>query len=101
MLAAIRTNLVFLTIFLFTVLGLELLAGAYWCIGEGKTDLAARLTHAAGGATFVVDMLGWYLFMVGILASVDFPFDLPVGDLSKYIKGGSERRKLRESMHTV
>jgi hypothetical protein len=96
MVAAIRTNLVLITIFLFTVLGLELLAGAYWSIGAGKAELAVRLTHAAGGATFVVDMLGWYLFMVLVLASVDFPFDLPVGDLSKYIKAGSERRKLRE-----
>jgi len=26
-----------------------------------------------------------------MLASVDFPFSLPVGDLSDFIKGGSER----------
>jgi hypothetical protein len=101
MLAALRTNLVFLCIFCMTVLGLELLAGAYWCIGSGDMDLEVRLMHASGGAFFVVDLLGWYLFLVLVLASVDFPFDLPVGDLSTLIKGGSERRKLREQRESM
>jgi hypothetical protein len=46
----------------------------------------------AGGAVFFVSCLaGWYLFFVQILASVDFPYTLPVGDLSRRVKGRSER----------
>lgn len=42
---------------------------------------------------FVVCMLGWYIFTSQMLLSVDFPFNLPVGDLSTVIKGGSHRSK--------
>jgi hypothetical protein len=35
-------------------------------------------------------MAGWYLFLVQMLVSVDFPYTLPVGDLSRRIKGRSE-----------
>jgi hypothetical protein len=38
-------------------------------------------------------LLGWYLVLVQLLASVDFPLNLPVGDLSRFIKGASERLK--------
>jgi hypothetical protein len=31
--------------------------------------------------------LGWYIFTALILLSVDFPFVLPLGDLSTVIKG--------------
>ena len=33
----------------------------------------------------------WYLLVVQLLECVDFPLTLPVGDLSKRIKGKSER----------
>lgn len=33
----------------------------------------------------------WYLLAVQLLEAVDFPLTLPVGDLSKIIKGKSER----------
>lgn len=47
-----------------------------------------------GGAfAFAVSMLGWYIFMVQVLASVDFPFDLPIGDLTTVVKGAQERRQ--------
>jgi uncharacterized protein len=33
----------------------------------------------------------WYLLAIQLLEAVDFPITLPVGDLSKVIKGKSER----------
>lgn len=38
-------------------------------------------------------MLGWYIFTSQMLLAVDFPFNLPVGDLSTVVKGGSHRSK--------
>ena len=40
---------------------------------------------------FACSMGGWYLLLALMLPSVDFPFNLPVGDLSHLIKGASER----------
>lgn len=36
-------------------------------------------------------MAGWYLLTAILLASVDFPVQLPVGDLSTMIKGHSQK----------
>ena len=42
--------------------------------------------------TFITSAMGWYLLLVLLLAAVDFPLNLPVGDLSTLIKGASEKR---------
>ena len=89
MICALRTNIIFLMIFALLVPAFSCLAGFFWYAAEGV--LATKLQHAAGGLTFVVSLLGWYLFFVQLLASVDFPLNLPVGDLSRFIKGASEK----------
>jgi len=94
MIVALRTNIVFVLIFLLLVPAFGCLTGFFWQLAEGTAD--ASLLHAAGGLTFVVCLLGWYLFFVQLLAAVDFPLNLPVGDLSKYIKGASERVRKEE-----
>ena len=33
-----------------------------------------------------------------MLASLDFPFSIPVGDLSHIIKGASEKRKVKDKV---
>jgi uncharacterized protein len=43
-------------------------------------------------------MAGWYIFLAIMLAALDFPFGLPVGDLSTVIKGASVRAKEKENM---
>ena len=93
LLCALRTNLVFIGIFLTLVIGFGLLAGSFWQAAQGSATLATRLQHAAGGVTFVTSLLGWYLLLVQLLASVDFPLNLPVGDTSRYIRGASDRMK--------
>ncbi|EXJ77981.1 hypothetical protein A1O3_09140 [Capronia epimyces CBS 606.96] len=89
MIVAIRTNIVFVLIFALLVPAFSCLAAFFFGLGESVVRM--NLQHAAGGLTFVVSLLGWYLFFVQLLASVDFPLNLPVGDLSGLIKGASER----------
>ena len=94
LICSVRTNIAFFLIFLLLVPAFCCLAGAFWLLAEGTTAAAAKaLTcqHAAGGLTFAVSLLGWYLFLVQLLASVDFPLNLPVGDLSRFVKGASEK----------
>ncbi|PIA92628.1 Protein alcS [Cercospora beticola] len=107
MILSLRTNLVFFLIFLFLVPSFGLLAAAFWHLAQeaeataaGNMAAAASLASkasteviAAGATTFVVDMLGWYIFFAIMLAALDFPFQLPVVDLSRFIKGASEKAK--------
>ena len=53
---------------------------------------AARLVIAGGAFGFVTSMSGWYIFFAIMLASLDFPFSVPVGDLSHIIRGASEKK---------
>lgn len=54
----------------------------------------SNTTRVVGGAfAFIASMIVWYLWFSMILESVDFPVTLPVGDLSKFIKGASEIKK--------
>ncbi|KAI5366650.1 putative acetate transporter GPR1/FUN34/SatP family [Septoria linicola] len=110
MILSLRTNLVFFGIFITLVAAFGLLAAAFWHLalaGEAMVggDMAAATSYssmattevkAAGAVTFVTDMLGWYIFFAIMLASLDFPFQLPVVDLSRFIKGASEKAKAKE-----
>jgi len=89
LIVALRTNVVFVLIFATLVPAFGCLAEFFFELGEGRVNMGMQ--HAAGGLTFVTSLLGWYLFFVQLLAAVDFPLNLPVGDLSRFIKGASER----------
>ena len=100
---SLRTNVVFVVIFFTLVVAFGLLAGAYWQNANSIANsdpsaaaLAGRLQIAAGAFTFVTSMAGWWIFFAIMLAALDFPFQIPVGDLSTMIKGASERAKAKE-----
>lgn len=91
LICALRTNLIFIMIFATLVPAFCLLASVFWHGSQGI--LVPHQQTAAGALTFITSLLGWYLFFVQLLASVDFPLNLPVGDTSRFIKGASERAK--------
>ncbi|KAI9651245.1 hypothetical protein NHQ30_001283 [Ciborinia camelliae] len=102
---SLRTNVVFVVIFFTLVIAFALLSAVYWhtANGIGSTDpaqlkLAGRLQIAAGACLFVTSLAGWWIFFAIMLAALDFPFQIPVGDLSTLIKGASERYKSKEQM---
>lgn len=107
LICSLRTNVVFVVIFFTLVIAFGLLAGAYWQLANAfgnpaltasRLALAGRLQKAAGGVTFVTCMAGWWIFFAIMLAALDFPFQIPVGDLSTMIKGFSEKQKAKENM---
>ena len=57
----------------------------------GACGSADRNDQAAGAFAFVTCVVGWWIFLSILLASVDFPLTLPIGDLSTMIKGASGR----------
>ncbi|KAM3538327.1 hypothetical protein ARSEF1564_008752 [Beauveria bassiana] len=83
LICSLRTNIVFFTIFLLLDIALFLLAGAYWKAAAGDMQAFHALEATTGGFVFILCIFGWYLLFAQLLRSVDFPLDLPVGDLSE------------------
>jgi len=106
---ALWTNVAFVAIFVAVVASFGLLAGSYWQAGNVAYDLAHNLrvvsadqplrgsqvmliVFKAGGASlFVCCLCAWYIFVAQMLAALDFPFQISVGDLSTMIKGASPK----------
>ncbi|KAI9745419.1 MAG: hypothetical protein M1818_000953 [Claussenomyces sp. TS43310] len=101
LICSVRTNIVFVIIFLSLGITFCLLAGSYWHLAQENAQIAHRLTVGGGASAFVTCMAGWWLFFAIMLAAVDFPLQLPVGDLSSMIKGASERAAEKEKRHLV
>ncbi|KFY03490.1 hypothetical protein O988_01433 [Pseudogymnoascus sp. VKM F-3808] len=91
-----RTNAIFVITFTFVVAALLTLSASYWVSAKGKTEQAAKLVKVSGALNFVFCLLIWYLLVVQLLDSVDFPLELPVFDLSTRIKGRSNRQTMDE-----
>lgn len=91
---ALRTNVVFLLIFITLIPAFSCLAAYYFYAAQGITHTGFLV--GGGICAFIVSMLGWYIFFAILLAAVDFPFSLPVGDLSGIIKGASDKAKAKE-----
>ncbi|KAF2019340.1 hypothetical protein BU24DRAFT_439524 [Aaosphaeria arxii CBS 175.79] len=96
LICSLRTNIVFFMIFLTLVLAFSCLAGSYLEANNGNLAASARLQTAGGAFAFCTCMFGWWIFIAIMLASLDFPFEIPVGDLSGFIKGASERTSDRD-----
>ena len=104
LICSLRTNVVFFVIFLSLVGTFCCLAAAYWSLAlvymngsnTSAMDNAQKLTVAGGAFAFVTSMAGWWIFFAIMLASLDFPISIPVGDLSHIIKGASERKGARD-----
>lgn len=77
LICSIRTNLIFFLIFFTLTPAFCLLAGSYLQAANGDASLSSKLAEASGAFCFVTCLCGWYIFFAIMLASVDFPFDLP------------------------
>lgn len=74
---SVRTNLVFFMIFILLIPTFACLAYTFFGLSMSPPVLHIKALHAGGALAFVVSMLGWYIFLAILLASVDFPFSLP------------------------
>lgn len=105
----LRTNVVFVLIFVFSFVGTFTLSGAFWKVSTGDFVLAHNLQvvsqrlpllgvkhrtikcpidpiltgwQAGAALFFVVGCLGWYMILVIMSAEMAITTKLPVGDLS-------------------
>ncbi|KAK5046013.1 hypothetical protein LTR84_008800 [Exophiala bonariae] len=82
LICAVKTNIVFVGFFAALIPTFCCLAAGLWALAEHDNDSAVNLQKTAGGFAFVTALLGWYLFSAVLLIIVDFPFKIPLGDLS-------------------
>ncbi|KAJ7901368.1 GPR1/FUN34/yaaH family-domain-containing protein [Mycena leptocephala] len=107
LIAALRTNIVFVYVFFTLVLTFAFLAAAYRQAGLGNPSMSLTFrgvpfylyplqfefqqpspaVKTAGACGFANIVGGWYLAVVLIFAAVEMPFDLPVGDLQDSSRG--------------
>lgn len=85
-LAAFRTNVVLVIILFCVAMTFTLLGAAYLHIAEGGMALGSNLLISAGAFGFTACMAGYYLLFDLLMASTQFPFSLPLGDLSGFLK---------------
>jgi hypothetical protein len=93
LICSLRTNVAFVLVFTTATIGFGMAAGSFWHLAEGSVVVGMRCLVGAGGSFFACAMAGWYLLFAIMMASVDMPFAIPVGDLSLVIKGMSEKKK--------
>ncbi|KAF8242536.1 hypothetical protein K440DRAFT_638914 [Wilcoxina mikolae CBS 423.85] len=95
LICSLRTNVVLVVLFLAYSLAFPLLAASEWQAAQGNKEVAHNLLVGGGAACFVVSLMTWYALINSLLQSVDFPFELPMGDLSSLFPGASQRKELR------
>ncbi|KAK3389984.1 GPR1/FUN34/yaaH family-domain-containing protein [Podospora didyma] len=90
---SLRTNVCLVILFLAYTIAFPLLAAAEWTHAQGQMALSHRLTVGGGAACFVVSLCSWWAMIGGLFESVDFPFVLPMGDLSEIMPTRTPRTK--------
>ncbi|MCJ1411129.1 hypothetical protein MMC19_005217 [Ptychographa xylographoides] len=91
LICSLRTNIMFVIVFAGLMIGFLLEASSYWNDAAANPAMGQVLLVAAGAIYFVACLAGWWVLLSQLLASVDFPIQIPVGDISHLIKGYSER----------
>lgn len=59
------------------------------------------LLQGAGISYFISVAAGWYILLAQMLAALDFPFSIPVGDISMMIKPASQRATMLKEKNVV
>ncbi|KAK1067439.1 hypothetical protein LTR33_011363 [Friedmanniomyces endolithicus] len=95
--AALRTNICLVVILVCFCVTFPCLAASYFYAGAGVGP-ATECRVVGAAFAFVASLVAWYLWFSMLLEAVDWPFSLPVGDLSTMIKGKSDKLKSAENM---
>lgn len=91
-LAALRTNVPFVLVFLSLVFAFEMIAAGYFHSAQGNMAAAAMDFKVAGGFAFVTALAGFWIDFSLILASVGYPYTIPLIDLSSRFMASKEMR---------
>ncbi|KAK5715604.1 hypothetical protein LTR15_010249 [Elasticomyces elasticus] len=88
--ASVRLEICQVVLFACFTVCFPCLATSYFYMADGNEDSARTFRIWGGIFSLAGSVILWYLFLGSLLEAVDFPYVLPVGDLSKYVKGRTE-----------
>lgn len=92
LICSLRTNMVFLIIFVAATMGFGFAAGAFWNLAEGNMELGVKLVTGTGGCFWVAAMCGWYMLLAVMVPTMELPLPyLPIVDLSTKIRAKKPR----------
>ena len=91
----LRTNVCLAVVEWALTIVFSLLAATFWQTANGNAAVAGKCLIAAGAFGFVACAAGWWILFALTFASVDFPIQLPVGDLSHIIKGAAQKEEMK------
>ncbi|KAF5391959.1 hypothetical protein D9757_003267 [Collybiopsis confluens] len=83
--ASLRINVAFAGVFFNVTFANAVSAAAYGALSQGNTAVANALVIAAGAFEFVVVCFASYIYTSMLFESVNMPFKLPLGDLSRLL----------------
>ncbi|KHJ32636.1 putative gpr1 fun34 -class plasma membrane protein [Erysiphe necator] len=99
-----RTNIVNVFLFFFLTIAFCLLAAVNWVFAEifagdvTQIHKVHRIQVAAGAFLFMTCIVGWYSFFAIMLKLMDFPFQIPIGELSGLVESRTERMKKKSNI---
>ncbi|KAK1070689.1 hypothetical protein LTR12_000077 [Friedmanniomyces endolithicus] len=99
--ASVRLDICHVVLFACFTVCFPCLATSYFYMADGNEATARTFRTWGGIFSLAGSVILWYLFLGSLLEAVDFPYLLPVGDLSNYVKGRTEylgRRRHKTSM---
>ncbi|KAE8380208.1 GPR1/FUN34/yaaH family-domain-containing protein [Aspergillus bertholletiae] len=88
---SIRTNICLFSALFLLIITFSLFSAVHFQVAAGEIALAERLQMAAGAFNLALCVPVWHIFLAQMLESVDFPYTVPVGDLSTIIRGRSQK----------
>ncbi|KAK7204325.1 hypothetical protein BZA70DRAFT_280495 [Myxozyma melibiosi] len=91
LLCSLRTNVAFVFLFVCLEMTFLCLTVGYFLISEARSTAGQRFVRAGGGFALACGLIGFYIFLVLMLVAVDFPFLLPVGDISHLMTGYQQK----------
>ncbi|KAK7204326.1 GPR1/FUN34/yaaH family-domain-containing protein [Myxozyma melibiosi] len=90
---SLRTNFCFFFLFFTLEFCFICLTVGYFRLSEASAVSGSKLVQAGGGFALACGLTGFYIFLSLMLVAVDFPYLLPVGDISHLMVGYQERRQ--------
>ena len=94
LICSLRTNAIFVAIFIFATIGFGFASASLWYTGQGQAATGVTMIVGCGACFFAADLLGWYLFAAIMFATMELPLpDLPVFDLSTVVKAKSRAKQ--------
>lgn len=84
--ASLRTNVILVAILFCVAMTFTVLSAAYFHLAEGGADTGSKLTIGSGAFGFAACIFGFYILFHLVLATTEFPVNVPLGDLSGFMR---------------